>query len=400
MRMRLIVALLMGLAAPLQAGTTPAATAPRAPTEKPTVQPQADPWLRSGATIILRSAGIGFPTAPGGMPMTGSTEFTHKGEYLDNAIEYKGSDGAVWATAYLFYPGLAHTGLSAFASEIAIKSLSKGNARLRRSQIVAAGGKPGVALLNDYDGYVQGRSSSAAFVKVGRWMVAFRVSGPPARQNEVDATMRALLDGLVFDAADPPRAAAPLSTVDCPADAGRTDAHLLADPKAPQMAAHAILGAFDGGGIEARDSRGGILYLPSRIAPRLCVSILSLAKRTAPVLRAEAGAPTGVDGRTRLVVVISDGGDYLELIEHKASGGYVLIRHEIGASLMLGTYDGIPSDTQLAAVLSGIDDESNRIRARVTFRPKQSTRISVLQSQSPPPPAVPAPHPAGATSSR
>src|SRR5688500_10595003 len=79
-------------------------------------------WLVSDETALLKLARIGFPTEPGGLKITGTRDFSHPGDALDAAILYESSDQQVFATAYVYLTGLAHTGLAALATDRSIQS--------------------------------------------------------------------------------------------------------------------------------------------------------------------------------------------------------------------------------------------------------------------------------------
>jgi hypothetical protein len=126
----LIVALAMAAASPAAAGQA----APEAKQEQA--------WLRSGDSVLLVRARIAFPASPAGLELVGSTEFSHPGESLDAAVEYRSPDRAIVATAYLFYPGLAHSGIAALATDNAIRSSSPSPVRGGELRKVAAAGAP------------------------------------------------------------------------------------------------------------------------------------------------------------------------------------------------------------------------------------------------------------------
>jgi hypothetical protein len=328
-------------------------------------------WVSSNALTLLPHARIAFPVAPAGMRITGTVEFSRKGEGLDNAVQYKSADGAVWATAYLFYPGLAHSGLSALATDQAVLAQSKGQVRMAGSRIDAAAGQAGIAVRHDYSGYLGDHASSAAFIKAGRWMIAFRVTGPTARVGEVDAAMRALLDGTRIGSSSPPHPARPLDIADCPAGSGESAARLLPDLEGAELAALGVLATLDGGGMEGKDgSSGEQRFLPARIPPELCLSTrLSVGNSPIAVLRGADGPPRAVDSRTRLVAILTDAGADIEGVHAPRFKRFVLIHHDIARTTLLGSFDGVPSDEQILAIVSGRDQPATRPRVPVEFRP-------------------------------
>lgn len=256
-------------------------------------------------------------------------------------------------------------------------------------RIVAAGGVEGVAIRRDYGGYRGDMASSAAFVKAARWLVKLRVSGPAARQAEVAAAMDALLAGIRFGALSRPRAAAPIRVRDCPPGSGGETATLLPDPPGGEIAAHGFLATFDGGGIMATED-GGPSPLPSRVPDELCLSgRVPIGNGQAPILRSDPGPPLSVDGRTRLIVLMSDSGDYLEVVHAENLGRHLLLSHRIGETILLGGFDNVPSDDQIADILAGRSPEAARLRVPVGFTADGRTNIHLPGL----PPAQPAPQP-------
>lgn len=334
-------------------------------------------WVRSDELIAMPQARIAFPTTPAGLNILRTGEFSHQGEGLDNSVEYISQDGKVWATAYLFYPGLAHTGLSAFATDAAMTSATNGSVKLESSQVVAAAGKHGAAIRRDYSGYLNSTSTSAAFVKAGRWMIAFRVSGPPDRRTEIDAAMQSFLGQTRIGPASPAHPALPLEVADCAKSVGGRGARLLPDPADASLAAIGFLATFDGGGIEADDKdKGGLAFLESRVPPKMCLSSrLSVGTSRIPVLRGEDGPSRSVDGRTVLVAVLSDSGDYLEVVHAANLKRYVLLRHSIGGTAVLGSFDGVPSDDQVRAVIVERDNPAGRVRVPVRLHPEKEPEM-------------------------
>ena len=88
------------------------------------------------------------------MHVTETKDFSRPGEGLDTALLYASADKSVWATAYVFLPGLAHGGLAAIATDGSIRSTSKGSASGGAIRRAAAGGRDNVALRADYQNYL------------------------------------------------------------------------------------------------------------------------------------------------------------------------------------------------------------------------------------------------------
>jgi len=360
------------LAAALFIGTA-AAAQPAAPTPP---RPSPDLWAISETRIASIPARIAFPIRAGELTAQRHLEFSNQGEGIDNGIQYRSADGAIIGTVYVYYPGLPHAGLAAFATDNAIHVNSQSAVRAGPARIVAAGGVEGVAIRTDYSGYRGDNASIAAFVKAGRWIVKFRVTGPTARRGDIEAAVEALLRGVEFGRANPPLAAAQLRIEDCPADAGRDAATVLPDPPAVELAAQGFLATLDGGGIEATDESGSPIILPSRLPQEFCRA--TLATRQAgqvPLLRALPGEARSVDGRTVLIASLSDSGMALEVVHAPNLGGYLLLWHEVGGTTILGRFSGVPSDAQMAEIIDNPQSAVARPRVPVRLRPNRGPEM-------------------------
>lgn len=346
-------------------------------------------WVQSGESILLKKAGIALPSKPGGLSISGTKEFSHEGEGVDAAVQYSSPDEQVYATAYLFYPGLAHTGLAAWATDNAIRTGSPSPVGGGEMRIANAAGVRNGAVRADYSNYRNGQASSAAFFKAGHWVVKLRVSGPEARKQDVESAMAALLDGIQVPKATTVYPASPLSIAPCPNGEGSSGARMLADLAAGEKLAEAFLGTFDGAGIEAKvDGTPETTVLPSRVPPAFCRSDrVVVGDAQIPVLRSVDAAPEAVDGRTRLIVILSDSGSMLELVHLPSFNRYVLLHHDIGGTAILSGWDGVPSDAQIAGWFSGADKEATRTRAIVRHSPGKADSIEI--AGAPAAPAMP-----------
>ena len=336
----------------------------------------APPWKEAADRIAFPLAQLSFPATAGSMAVTESGEASRKGEALDNVVQYASKDKAVFGTIYIYYPGLPHAGLAAIATDWVIRQNAP-NIRGGAIRSVAAGGTAGTALRFDYEGYRSGLITIAAFLKRDRWIIGVRVSGPPGRRAEVETAAASLLDGLRLGGTQPPRTLQPLAIQSCPKGGDQRPAKLLPDNKAI-MPAQGFVGTFDGAGMQATDEPSNkIVYLPGRVPTEFCRASLSIKGGTLPLLRAVDGEPLFADGRTVRIVLLNDAGRMLE-VDHSAKlGGYVLLFHDLGATNILGTYDGIPSDAQLAAILDGDDKEGGRFRVPVELSPLRGPSITL-----------------------
>ena len=357
---------LLAMAAALALSAPPAyATQPNAAS--------ADLWRRDGGRISFTTARFSFPTELGSLRLTQAAEFSQQGRGIDSGLQYQSADGEVFATVYVYYPGLAHAGLTAFMTGDAITGQS-GNVRVLGNRTVAAGGHADAAIRIDYAGYRNNLASSAAFIKAGRWIVKLRVSGPEARRAEVETAMAALLDRMRFDGEIRPRAAAPIEIGECeavPAAAGRARRN---DPA--EILQATIMATLDGAGEEPRNARTRSEVLLSRVGARWCAPTrLRIGESAYPVLRSRRGGPREGLSRTALIVFMTDAGRMLELVE--AEGRYTLLHHNVGRTDILGSYDGPLTDAQLADILSGADRSGGQVQATIELQANGDTRLTV-----------------------
>ena len=349
---------------------------------QPEAQPSsAEPWVAQPGAIRSPGADVSFPRQAGTLSVVQTGEFSRQGEHLDNFIQYRSADNAVIGTVYVYYPGLAHSGLAALATDFAIRANSQRPVRTLGSRTVGAGGQPGVAIRTDYDNYRDRFASSGAFIKLDRWQVKLRVSGPEERRAEVEAAMTALLDGIRFGPAHRPRPAAPIALSRCAPGAGATAANLLPDPPGAEIAAQALLATLDGGGNAGTDEATGARRdLPSRVPDSMCLSSPEGSPRA--ILRSAEGPALSIDGRTMLVVVVSDSGEFLEVVRAENLGGHILLYHRIGSTAVPGRFDGVPSDAQIEEMFADPGNPAARVRAAIDLRPGGADTIHLPDAQA------------------
>jgi hypothetical protein len=379
----------LALCAPAALAQSPA----QSPAQPPApARSSTDFWVVSDTRIASVPARIAFPRRAGVVEAQRHLEFTHQGEGLDNAVQYRSADQAVYATVYVYYPGLAHAGLAAFATDHGLRTQPQFAATGGEMRVVDAGGRTRVAIRADYSRYRGDQASSAAWIKAGRWIVKFRVSGPEARRAEVMAAMDALLRDVQFGVANPPYPAAPLAIADCPAGSGTATARILPDPPHAELAAQGLLATFDGGGIPATedgpDGQARRRDLPSRLPERFCRTLITTPDGPVPILRAEPGEARSIDGRTMLIISVSDTGEAFELVKADNLGGHVLLHHEIGRTTVLVRYDGVPSDAQITEMLNTRNHPATRVLVPVDLRPNEGPRMYL---PGPPRSSAPAP---------
>ena len=341
----------------------------------PRTYSQSDLWARSGDRISFRLAQISFPAAPGGMRIGRIAEASLQGRGLDNAVQFVSRDEQVFATIYIYAPAMADIGLTAFMTDHAIRIQSSAELRTTGGGIVAAGGREGVAIRADYSGFRDARlASSAAFMRVGHWIIKLRVSGPGARHAEVDQAMTALLRDLRFEGNVAPAPARPVATASCARDAGAA-ARLVVSTAAETME-DAIMGHRLGAQVEGRTEA---LWCPA--------SQFRLANMSGstPVLRATGAAGGDDSRRSVLVALVADNGTIIEVVERRFRDRtrFVLMYHQIGRSAVLGSYASVPTDAQIQNILSGADREGGRIRAAIDYDASGDSRVTVNAGPEP-----------------
>ncbi len=336
---------------------------------------ETQPWRQADGRLLFAPASVSLPERAGAAVMTQTQEFSHQGQNLDNVVQYRSPDGELIVTAYIYYPGLTHVGLAAFATDHAIRLSSGSEVRTEGTRIVAAGGHPGTALRTDYGNYRDGNASSAAFIKLDRWMIKLRVTAPERRRADVEAAMSALLDGMDFAGAAP-RPAAPLEIAECRNGDSR-DARLLAtDPTRTLL--DALVTILDGGGMITRPDDGPEEVLPSRVPANWCLSSRArIGDARIPILRAPGDAAPAADTRSRLVATLTDSGGLVEVVETRDPVRFLLLHHQIGETALLGSFDGVPSDDQIVALLEGRDRAAARIRARARLTPGEGAELEL-----------------------
>jgi len=341
-------------------------------------------WRPADDHLSFVAANLDVPRTAGSVHFTRSFEFSHVGEGIDSGLQFESADGQVFATIYVYYPGLPHAGLSAFATDWVIHSQSQ-NLHELGMRVVASGGRDQVAIRGDYTGFRDGLASSASFIKVGRWIVKLRVSGPGSRLAEVSATMTALLDGLRFNGPLQPRPAAPFDLMDCTIPPV-TPARSLPETQA-RVLEDGLTAIMDGAGEEAVDRQGHHLDpLPSRVGQHWCQSVTLRIGNSSPILlRAAPSAASGFGGRTVLLALVNDAGTTFEQVE-TSNHHFVLLYHIIGTTAVLGSYDGPLADAQLADIMSGADNDGGRFRATAQHVVGGNTnfQINVPADSSPP----------------
>lgn len=358
--LRLFLFALIALAAPSAASAQPREAA-------------AGIWQRSGERSTFVAAGISLPNDAGSLRIEQLQELSHPGQGLDNVAQYHSRDRQLFATIYIYAPTLPHAGLSAFMTDDTLRAVIGAGFQSGEARLASVGGLEQAAIRADYPRYREGLSSSAAFMKLDRWIVKVRVSGPEGRREQVEQAMTALLAGITIPSGQTWHTPEPLTVGACP-DSPRSRATPLPSTTEDDLA-EAMLGTVESEE-HAREADGPSLLTP-RFGSAWCLSSRSRIGRSSfPILRSLMPQTPPRD-RSVMIVLLSDSGALLEVVETHRRGRYVLFHHQIGRTQMLTAFDGIPTDQQLSDLISGADRANARVRATIDRNSAGNTRISV-----------------------
>jgi hypothetical protein len=364
---------LIGLAAPA-AAQQPALSAASNPAGPDTF------WTVSDDRLRFKPAQLSAPRRAVGVEYFEASEFSNKGQGVDNAVKYRSADGRILATLYVYYPSFSHSGVQAIATDQAIRGPRSPNLRPLGTGVAAAAGVPKVALTADYDNYLGEHHSKAAFIKADRWMLKLRVTGPQSRSAEVAAVMSALLEGLRFEGKAQPRPAEPIAAGECKAKAvERPDAQVVAGGGGEALS----IGMFDAAGQSADNAaRGDRTTYLGRIGRGWCRTLLQVGDRKTTVLQATRKNPPaqGPAGESVLLVLYSDSGGVLEVVRLRKERKYLLLHHDIAEMKVLDSYDALPSLAQIGRLFTG--GTATNIRARLRLKPDGSTAVELPGAQS------------------
>lgn len=314
----------------------------------------AEAWRREGNRLST-SAGIVLPASPAGLSLQEATEFSQKGTGLDNVVQYSTPDKAIQGTAYVYRPAYADAALTAMQTGRVIEARFGAGIELHSSSVIQAGGEPNGAIRRIYDHRAQGRTTTAAFMRAGDWIVKLRVSGPYSRRDEIIAALDALIAGIELPAEIKVHPAAELQLGECPAPTSKKARRLKisnslgikSDPMMEALLSGALLSVS-----AEKAAAGGRQTIARNGLQPLCVrDRIRIDNWEIPLLQPVGGT----EGPEAIVAVFSDSGGVLEL--PKREGGYALLVHEIGKTTSYGAYQQPPSPEQLAAVLTGKDEE-------------------------------------------
>jgi hypothetical protein len=336
-------------------------------------------WTRADGRLRFVAGRISVPDRAAALTLTRATGSANYPAGLDNAALYESADGQVRATVYIYAPNLAHAGLGAYATDTFMRAHPRLSPRRLGSRLTGAGGQDGAAIRIDYANYLGDHASIAAFLKVDRWIVKLRVTGPEARRAEVEAAMTAFLDGIRLENGQRARPPEPLDPRACPAAASRAAALLPSTTE--DTAEEGMIGTVEHDG-QARESDGAGLLTP-RFGTAWCLSrMASSGEVRLPILRSLMPGD-GRRQRSVLVVLLSDSGRMLEVVDTRRRGRFVVFIHRIGRSELRGAYDGIPTDDQILEILTGNDRPRSPVRAIVERVANGNATVTINRPAAP-----------------
>lgn len=334
-------------------------------------------WSREGDRIVVAHTGVSFSTKTDSLSLVETGEFSAKGQGIDNFAQYRSADGQVFATVYVYYPGLAHSGLTAFATGRIVQESP--SVRKLDSNLVTVGGVPNAAIRETFTGYRNNLASAATFMQVGHWIVKLRVSGPDARASEVFAGMDALLAGASF-AGDKPAVAAPLLAVSPCNDKDRANARPSSETMESALLDVTKLAVLQLGGPTASDKAGDPNWRLDHLGQSYCLAEPASGAAGRPwILHPTGQKPATADvPRTELLALIDDAGGMIEVL--KLGKSYRILLHQIGFTKLLGAFESIPSDAQIRAIVAGKDKRGARSGAGIQLFPGKSPAILIGSS--------------------
>src|SRR5688572_25505179 len=103
-------ALLLGFVSPAEA---------QGPSPAPAAAPAAagDFWKVADDRLSFQPAMLSVPRRIAGAEYYETSEFSRKGEGVDTAVKFRSADQKIFATLYVYYPSLSHSGVQAIATD-------------------------------------------------------------------------------------------------------------------------------------------------------------------------------------------------------------------------------------------------------------------------------------------
>jgi hypothetical protein len=327
----------------------------------------AEAWERSGERLSLPRAGLSFPLQAGTLALTETREASLGGEGVDNVAQYKSGDGGVFATLFVYMPAYADAALAGYELEKIIGERYGG--RRASSKLVPAAGVPNGALRRVYVDAEGGKLvTSAALIKAGRWLAVVRVSGPAARQAEVESALDAMVGGFAASASSPVDPVAELQVSDCPAPskkaAKRKQMRLEGAGLDNNPIARMLIDATLAGGITDKDKPP----FPPSIADngRRPVCIRERVKVGANVI--DMMQPAGDTSKPQAIIgLVNDAGRTIEMRRGEMGDLYLLRVHDVARTASFGAFDRPLDPSQIGVILTA-DPQAAGMLSQTTYK--------------------------------
>jgi hypothetical protein len=329
-------------------------------------------WQVADGRVVLKAAKIALPQRAGPVGVTRTGEFSHKGESLDNVVQYQSADGAVFATAYVYRATYADAALTAYATDRAILSRFAG-ARVESEAVVPFAGQPRGAIRQVFAGAIDKDvpiTTMAAFARVGSWIVKLRVTGPAARAADAMAALDALIAGTTVESdatvhpVSPLRIGAPCPATDAP------EPRLLTGEE--ENAALLVAAVSGGSMIDAKSEDAPALAFPANGAIPACVR-----GRVATEAGFELLQPADQPQPAVMLMVLDDLGTTIAVEKSPIGRGYVVKRYQLGQMDVAGSLDRAPTGAQFVKMLTTKDSPAMAVRSTTTVTADGKSSIAM-----------------------
>ena len=294
-----------------------------------------------------------------------------------DVAQYESADRRVFASAFVFLASHADAALVALGTDRAIH-IRYGDVALISDTLASAAGLERAAIRRVYTGgRLDGEmlTTAASYIRADRWIVSLRVSGPPDRQADIEQALDALTTDVRFiGGAHPVSAATPVLAAACPEPITH-DARLIRG--SGRSMEDAIVGSVFGGAEQPAEDSSAARHGPARLAfPANGATPMCIAA-TLPSGRL-LYRPAGTNVVSERLVLIDDAADALTVEPNLLGHGFQLKRYEIGHFDTLGTFESMPTPTQLDAIIDHRDQEGSRVIARTVLHPISGSDVQII----------------------
>lgn len=340
-------------------------------------------WQASGDRIAVPTAHLSLSKTAGSAVMTETHEFSRKGEGLDNVAQFETPDRKIFGTAYVYLPAYPDVALTAYQTDRSIRDRF-GAITFTEQSVVASDGHPGTVIRLVYsDGRAEKVNggepvaTAAAFLRVSGWIVKLRASGPAERRSEVVAVLDGLIAGLRIDKGTYVH---PVGLLQLAAPCPAADRPAAVVPKTDKTTARVLAAAMNSAvvTIDPKGKKDDLARpFPNNGLQQACVrGTIKHGDSSIDLLQ-----PVGLDPDT-VVGVINDAGSMLVIEKALTSPGYDFKVAEIGVANIYGSYDAIPSVTQINALFSGTATEGTSRQASVKLLATGDTRMDIVMESA------------------